>query len=137
MKKVLISIAALAFAALMITSAYAALPTIPTPCYVCYPGFTPGFWKHDIAVYLELDKGGKGSYNAFEYDNAWGSILAGTKMTASMLEGFLDLINSYNQGLNLDFPTALAILKLPGSDARRTNLCNWFNIVAGYGSLWD
>jgi len=136
-KKIVTGIVAVAFVALMITSAYAQLPTtIPTPCYVCYPGFTPGFWKHDIEVYLGLDKGGKGSYNAFAYDNRWGTILAGTKLSDSMMKDFLDLINGYT-GLNLDFQTALGILKLPGWDARRTNLCNWFNIVAGYGWNWD
>jgi hypothetical protein len=135
MKKALISIAALAFVALMITSVYAQSlpPAIPAPEFcVCIPGFTPGFWKHDIAVYLELDKGGKGSYNAFEYDNAWGSILAGTKVTASMLDDWLSDIN-YWTGLSLTFAEAYAILQLPGWDARRTNLANWFNWEAGYG----
>jgi hypothetical protein len=133
MKKALISMLAVAFAALMITSASAQLPCIPTPCTVCYPGYTPGFWKHDIEVYLGLSKG---SYNAFAYDNIWGTVPAGTKISGSMLENYLDLINGYT-GLNLDFATALAILKLPGYSTDRTNLCNWFNIVAGYGWNWD
>jgi len=131
MKKILISIVAVAFVALMITNAYSQCTpptTIPTPpCSCGPPGFTPGFWKHDIAVYLGLDKGGKGSYNAFE-----GGPLDGVKLTDAMMEGFLAEINA-DAGLKLDFPTAYAILQLPGWDARRTNLANWFNYEAGYG----
>ena len=133
MKKILISVAAAVFVALMIGNAYAQCGCITPPpfCPCMPPGFTPGFWKHNIEVYLGLAKGGKGSFSAFE-----GGPLNGVKVNAGMLEGFLAAINSA-LGTSLSFTDVLAILKEPGWSSSRTNLANWFNYEAGYGPYVD
>jgi hypothetical protein len=125
MKKILIAIAAVAMMAIIIPAAFATLPTIPAPtfCGCLCPGFTPGFWKHDLTVLL----GGPGDYNAFE-----GGTLDGVKVTGAMLTTWLGAINSAT-GLSLTPEQALAILQLPGWSTDRTNLANWFNYEAGYG----
>jgi hypothetical protein len=46
MKKLIVSIAAIALLALMAGSVYAA-----DEC-TCPPGLSPGFWKHNVGVYL-------------------------------------------------------------------------------------
>jgi len=136
MKKILISIVAVAFVALMITNAYGqSLPCIPTPpncCELC-PGFTPGFWKHDLTVLIAHINGDPHapSYNAF----GWGP-KAGQQLNDDMMWDYLNAINAAT-GLSLTPQTALDILKLPGWSTDRTNLANWFNWFAGYGWYVD
>jgi hypothetical protein len=130
MKKTLISIVAVAFVALMITSVYAAIPAPDFPCGRC-PGFTPGFWKHNIKVRLSnppynLDLT-NGAYSAFE-----GGPLDGIKLTDGMMDGYLAAINA-ELGASYTFAELLAYLEGPGWSADRTNTANWFNYVAGYG----
>jgi len=132
MKKILISIAAIAFAALMITNAYAGcIPKPPTTCGRC-PGFTPGFWKHNIQVRLSHPGYNlgltNGAYSAFE-----GGPKDGVKLTDAMMDGFLAAIKAKSGMSGFTFQQALAYLKLQGWSADRTNTANWFNWAAGYG----
>jgi hypothetical protein len=136
MKKTLISLVAVAIVALMITTVYAP-PTIPPPtippptfCDGC-PGFTPGFWKHNIKVRLSHEPYNlgltNGAYSAFE-----GGPLDGIKLTDGLMDGYLAAINA-ELGASYTFAELLAYLEGPGWSADRTNTANWFNYVAGYG----
>jgi hypothetical protein len=131
MKKTLISIVAVTFVALMIANAYAVI-CVPAPPFcdcICYPpGFTPGFWKHNIEVRLGLTNG---AYNAFE-----GGPLDGAKLTDQMMDDYLAAINSA-LGTSFSFEALLGYLELKGWDPLRTNTANWFNFVAGYGPFED
>ena len=115
---------AISVAILMITSAFAV--TIPAPTFCgCPPcGFTPGFWKHNINVYL-VNTNGK--YSAFK-----GGPQDGDKLTDQMMENLLAAINAEIPA-NYDFPTLLEYLEEPGWSTARTNTANWFNWAAGYG----
>lgn len=127
MKKILICTATVALLALMTTSAAFAVITVPAPPFcpcTCYPpGFTPGFWKHDIEVRLGLTNG---AYNAFE-----GGPLDGVKLTDALMNTYLADIQVYVPGLT--FTLALQYLQLQGNNPLRTNTANWFNWAAGYG----
>src|SRR5512135_442786 len=59
MKKLIVSIAAVALLSLMAVSVYASVGTCP-------PGLTPGFWKHNVGVLL--------GYNPGSYSDPTGSI---------------------------------------------------------------
>jgi len=124
MKKTLIGIVAVAFVALMIANAYAQCIPAPPLCECMPPGFTPGFWKHDIEVRLGLTNG---AYNAFE-----GGPLDGVKLTDALMDGYLAAINTA-LGTSFTFAQLLGYLQGPGWSADRTNTANWFNFVAGYG----
>jgi hypothetical protein len=129
MKKTLISIVPVAFVALMITNVYAISVPAPVFCEPRCPGFTPGFWKHNIRVYLGETNG---KYSAFE-----GGPLDGVKLTDDMMDDLLDIINAKITSLGypaLTFEDALNYLKGPGWSADRTNTANCFNWAAGYGA---
>jgi len=139
MKKTLISIAAIAFIALMITSAYAQV-VIPEPDFCGCPrpcGFTPGFWKHNIQVYLGETNG---EYSAFSRDGGAGVrdywFSEGTKLTDTIMENLLSDIN-FVYMTSLTFEQLLEALQGPGWSADRTNAANLFNWVAGYGPFED
>lgn len=133
-KKTLISIVAVAFVALMIANVYAP-PTIPPPtippptfCGPQCPGFTPGFWKHNIKVRLGLTNG---AYSAFE-----GGPRDGEKLTDDLMDAGLAAINTALGAMGVGpftFEQLLAFLEGPGWSPDRTNTANWFNKVAGYG----
>ena len=123
MKKTLISIVAVAFVALMISNTYANCSCRP-------PGFTPGFWKHNIRVYLGLTNG---KYNAFE-----GGDLDGVKLTDALMDGYLAAINALlDPDAPYIFEEALENLELPGWHWLRTYTANMFNWAAGYGPFED
>jgi hypothetical protein len=125
-KKLTLGLLAVSVAILMITNAFAVC--IPAPgCMPCGTGFTPGFWKHNIKVRLDLTNG---KYSAFSRDGEIYS--AGTKLTDTIMDNLLDAINGY-LGASYTFPELLANLELKGWEADRTNTANWFNKVAGYG----
>jgi hypothetical protein len=84
------------------------------------PGFTPGFWKHNIEVRLGLTNG---KYSAFE-----GGPLDGVKLTDQLMDDYLAIIDN-----GLTFEQALANLNLKGWDPLRTDTANAFNAAAGYG----
>ena len=131
MKKTLIGITAVAFVALMIANAYAQCVPAPPFCECLPPGFTPGFWKHDIEVRLSHapynEELTKAAYNAFE-----GGPLDGVKLTDAMMDGYLAAINAA-LGASFTFDQLLEFLNGPGWSTDRTNTANWFNYVAGYG----
>ncbi len=96
------------------------------------PGFTPGFWKHDIEVRLShspYDEGlTKSSYNAFS-----GGPLDGVKLTDAKMDSLLAIVNTMPGFTTLTFDQALANLQLPGWNQLRTDTANAFNAAAGYG----
>ena len=124
MKKTLTGIVAVAFVAMMITNAYA--QCVPTPPCICgCPGLTPGFWKHNIQVYLDDDSIG------------YSALPDGTKLTNELMDQYLAAIHAYPGGPQFTFTEALAYLKGPGWSTDRTNTANWFNWAAGYGHFED
>lgn len=132
MKKTLISIVAVTFIALMIANVYARaparttmVPVPPLPCGCYCAGLTPGFWKHNIQVYLELTNG------------AYSALPDGTKLTNELMDQYLADIHAYPGGPQFTFAEALAYLKLQGWSTDRTNTANWFNWAAGYGPFED
>ena len=86
------------------------------------PGFTPGFWKHNIGVYLGINNG---NYSAFE-----GGPLDGVKCDASVLGVFSNdfLQNAYNT-LSKGGGGAIA--------QARADMANYFNAYFGYGPFVD
>jgi hypothetical protein len=126
MKKLLISVVAVAFVAMMIANVYANCeppPCPPPPCET--PGFSPGFWKHNFRVYLGLTNG---KYSAFE-----GGELDGVKVTADMLEDFADIVE-----VTLEEAYAAVSAKGgPPNNMIRADMANAFNDAAGYGPFED
>ena len=125
MKKSVTSILGIAMLALMIAAVSAqTVPTVPCPPdeFYCRPceGLTPGFWKHNIQVYLG-DK--NGAYSAFPW---------GAKVTAVDLEDALAYLN-FETGLTLTMRDVLDFLQEPGWSMDRTNAANWFNYFHGMG----
>jgi len=89
------------------------------------PGFTPGFWKHNIGVYLGLRHG---SYSAFE-----GGPLDGVKVTGPMLEELAGIV-----GVSLeDAYDAVNAKGGPPNNMIRADMANAFNAAAGYGPFED
>jgi len=80
------------------------------------PGYTPGFWKHNIGVYLGENPG---EYSAFN---------DGTKVDAEILEGL---------GIDLQAAYAALSAKGPGSDTVRADMANDLNTAAGFGPFVD
>jgi len=85
------------------------------------PGFTPGFWKHNIRVAL----GYPGRYSVFDRGP-----LEGTRVTEAMLLGWCPVATLQ---LALDDLTARG----PGSREIRTAMANAFNDAAGYDPFDD
>jgi hypothetical protein len=117
----------------MITNVYAITIRPPTfdPCKCYYPGFTPGFWKHNIQVRLSHAPYNlgltNGAYSAFE-----GGPRDGKKLTDPLMDDGLAAINTA-LGASFTFKQLLGYLQLKGWDPLRTNTANWCNYVAGYG----
>ena len=82
------------------------------------PGYTPGFWKHNIGVYLGENPG---KYSAFR---------DGTKLTADRLENIAAAVP-------VSLPDAYAALtaKGPGMNTVRDNMANDLNYAAGYSDF--
>jgi hypothetical protein len=128
MKKTIVSILGVVMLSLMIGSAFAQLPDpIPTPEFcICEPaGLTPGFWKHNLGVYLGETNG---KYSAI-YDN---------KLDDAQMETLLEHIRD-TFGLDESYDLTvlagelLAILDEPGWSMDRTNVANWFNFWSFIG----
>jgi hypothetical protein len=86
------------------------------------PGYTPGFWKHNIGVAIGENRG---KYSAFED--------TGIKVTEAMLIGF-----AADVGVSL--PEAYAALTAKGGPPNnmiRADMANAFNDAAGYGPFED
>jgi hypothetical protein len=126
MKKVLLIITAVALVVLMTSSVYAVPICVPKPDENCplthCPGLTPGFWKHNLEVYLDQTNGA--------YSAAYGTTMSGSLM--------LSLLNKIKTGIGFGGTTAelaqdlLDTLKLPGWSTDRTNAANWFNYLMGF-----
>jgi hypothetical protein len=133
LKKFTLSLLAVSVAILMISSVYAPRPVIdvvvPDPCERCGCGFTPGFWKHNLKVYLtelgELDFGG--AYSAFDRDGYYYS--AGTKLDFDIMQDLLDDMS----WMGFTPMELLGFLEEPGWSLNRINTANWLNYYAGYG----
>jgi hypothetical protein len=96
------------------------------------PGFTPGFWKHDIQVRLSHapynEDLTKASYNAFS-----GGPRDGDKLTDALMDTLLATVHTMPGFAALTFDQALANLQLQGNNPLRTATANAFNAAAGYG----
>jgi hypothetical protein len=84
------------------------------------PGYTPGFWKHNIGVALGYNPG---RYSAFN---------DGTKLTEVMLEDYADIVE-----VALEDAYEALSAKGPGMDTVRADMANAFNAAAGYGPFVD
>jgi len=84
------------------------------------PGYTPGFWKHNIGVALGYNPG---SYSAFN---------DGTKLTEIMLEDYADIV-----GVTLEEAYEALTAKGPGMNTVRADMANAFNDAAGLGPYVD
>ncbi len=85
------------------------------------PGYTPGFWKHNIGVALGYNPG---AYSAFRN---------GAKLTYTMLQGYAATV-----GVTLEEAyAALTARRIPGANVIRADMANAFNSAAGYGPFED
>ena len=89
------------------------------------PGFTPGFWKHNIGVALGINPG---SYSAFE-----GGPLDGVKVTEEKL---LELAGIVGVSLEEAY-AAVSAEGGPPNNMIRADMANAFNDAAGYGDYVD
>jgi hypothetical protein len=89
------------------------------------PGFTPGFWKHNIGVALGYNPG---KYSAFE-----GGPLDGVKVTEAKLLELAGIV-----GVSLEEAYAAVNAKGgPPNNMIRADMANAFNAAAGYGPFED
>jgi len=90
------------------------------------PGFTPGFWKHNIRVAL----GYPGNYSSFDD--------GGEHLTYSEVLGYVEATGLWGTGTPaLEGALADLTAKGPGSDVIRRDAANALNHVAGYGDYVD
>jgi hypothetical protein len=129
-KRILLGIAAVALLAILTSSAYAQCVPTPPSCCLRTPGFTPGFWKHDIEVRLSHAPYNLGLTNA-AYNAFSGGPQNGVKLTDGTMDSLLAAINTAT-GQSYTFAQLLAFLQGPGWSTDRTNTANWFNWEAGY-----
>ena len=117
MKKLIISIAAVALLSLMIGGVYAVY-AVDT----CPPGLTPGFWKHNVGVLL--------GYNNGSYSSPTGSIW----VSQDTMESWLLLHWTIPE-----LQTLYGQLSYQGGGAAgaliRNTAANDFNMQAGLASL--
>jgi hypothetical protein len=136
MKKLAISILTVAFIVLLFANAVNAQLMIPAPCEnECGPcGLTPGFWKHNLKVYLTSVYGedltnGKYSaaYDVKMTDQSMTDLLTNIKGSLVYLGAIPDTMTLQTLAEEL-----LAALELPGSNMNRTYAANWFNYWMGF-----
>ena len=130
MKKLAISIVSVAFAVLLLAGSANAL-VIPPACENCTgcPGLTPGFWKHNLKVYLTSvwdEDLTNGAYSA-AYDLKMSDI--GMGQLLGQIRDAFGLDPSYS--LQTLAEELLAALEGPGNSMDRTNAANWFNWFMG------
>src|SRR3989339_23225 len=126
-KKMLIGLG-VAFLLAMLVGNVSALVAPPLPCSYCWcsNGFTPGFWKHNIAVAL----GEPGEYSCFDD--------SGNHLIYSDVLGYVEETGQWGTG-EAALEAALAALSAqgPGSVTTRTWAANWLNWAAGFGPFVD
>ncbi len=89
------------------------------------PGFTPGFWKHNLGVAL--------GYNPGKYSAFTGGPLDGVKVTESKLLELAGIV-----GVTLEQAYAAVNAKGgPPNNQIRADMANAFNAAAGYGDFMD
>jgi hypothetical protein len=114
--KIIISVAAIALIATMIPLAFA---DGCEPCEPCTSGLSPGFWKHNIGVYLTVAKGAYSSpYDGFD---------------KTTMPAFLE-------GLGIDLQEAYDVLTTRGGGIiaqARLDMANDLNTAAGFGIYVD
>lgn len=127
-KKTIVGLAAVALLSMMIANAYARIPVRePSFCEWECQGLTPGFWKHNLQVYLDHTNG--------KYSAAYE-----TKVTPTIMTNLLTSIKgALSSQLTLDALAhqLLENLQLPGWESDRTNTANWFNYFMGFGPYED
>jgi hypothetical protein len=111
-KRIFVSIFAVAAMALMISSVSA--------CCYCKPGLSPGYWKHNVRVYVE----GIGSYSG-DYP----------KMTAELLEEYEAEIQVRHPSFTLEW--ANEMFQDNANKDMWLTIANWFNHAAGRSSYHD
>lgn len=113
MKKKITTIAiGLALVALMISI----VPSV----FACDHYYTPGYWKHNVRVYVE----GRGSYAAD---------IDGVKESDALMECYEAWIQvNRDPGFTLENANADFWLRGPGVQARRQQLADWFNFAKYY-----
>ena len=115
MKKYVVAFIAVAMLASMIGGVFA-------QC-CCAPGFTPGFWKHNIGVYIGVAEGAQSAFEGGPYD--------GQKADA-----FLDTVGWDTAG----WQAVLDVLSARGGGEiaqARADAANALNAMAGYGPFID
>jgi hypothetical protein len=124
--KRLLVMAAVAMLALMVAPVFAYTP----PC-CCTPGRTPGFWKHNLGVALEISKGSYSSiYDDVKltYDDmvylvgTYTLFPAGVDTPTEQLQWFYDLVNTKGGGAE-------------GASIRNM-AANFLNAAAGLSTTW-
>jgi hypothetical protein len=97
--------------------------TVPT----LEPGYTPGFWKHNIGVCLGENPG---RFSCFA---------DGTRLSCSLLNDYLTYVNNLPgySGYTLDDAYADLTARGPGANTVRDDMANAFNAAAGYGPFND
>lgn len=132
MKKTILGMLGVAMIAIMIGSVSAQIPTpIPEPefgVYGCdwwHPGLTPGFWKHNLEVFLGETKGHYSAIYEEKVNDGWMYYLLGLIRDELGLDPSYDLMTLAGE--------LLAILNEPGWSMDRTNVANWFNFYVGIG----
>jgi hypothetical protein len=111
-KRILVSVFAVAAMALMISSVSA--------CCYCKPGLSPGYWKHNVRVYVE----DRGSYSG-DYP----------KMTAELLEEYEAKIQVRHPSFTLEW--ANDMFQDNANKDMWLTIANWFNHAAGRSSYHD
>jgi hypothetical protein len=106
-KKIILSVAALALIAIVVSNV-----SVARACYL--PGLSPGYWKHNVKVYC----GGPGSYSGDPHETAATMVGYETYIKAHFYSGF-----------------SLALANMAFQDNQYKGywlmLANWFNAAAG------
>lgn len=108
-------ITAIAIGLTLVTLMISIVPSV----FACYP-YTPGYWKHNVRVYVE----GRGSYAAD---------IDGVKESDALMECYEAWIQANRDpSFTLENANADFWLRGPGVQARRQELADWFNLAKYY-----
>ena len=111
-KRILFGVLTIALMTLMVSTV--------TACHYCKPGLSPGYWKHNVKVYVE----GRGSYSG-DYP----------KMTAALLEQCEAAIQVNHPSFTLEWANE----KFQDNAYKDMwlTIANWFNAAAGRAPYSD
>jgi len=103
----------LAIVALMITI----VPSV----FACYE-YTPGYWKHNVTVYVEERR-----------DNSYAADVADVKESDASMEAYEDWIRTnINSGFTLEWAYEQFWMRGPGRQPIRQMIADWFNLAKYY-----